>query len=197
MSSIYCCKFFGRSLPLCEVVSWNVISFGIYSSSNASTSVWGSELKCQYSPRKERGAGLPLCEVVSWNEAGMSEVAAISGLPLCEVVSWNPCWSASTSSTFFVYLCMRWWVETLVISMLVIPPSSTSVWGSELKCNGSPREEFFTDEDRRAMRIRIPIHPEFLEADAQVSLPDSYEKATKKVIVSWGLPDRCRCAEWN
>ena len=184
-----------------------------------STSVWGSELKCQYSPRKERGAGLPLCEVVSWNEAGMSEVAAISGLPLCEVVSWNaswaafvassqglplcevvswnPCWSASTSSTFFVYLCMRWWVETLVISMLVIPPSSTSVWGSELKCNGSPREEFFTDEDRRAMRIRIPIHPEFLEADAQVSLPDSYEKATKKVIVSWGLPDRCRCAEWN
>ena len=46
--------------------------------------------------------------------------------------------------------------------------------------NGSPRAEFFTDEDRRAMRIRIPIHPAFLEADDEVLLPDSYEKATKK-----------------
>ena len=30
------------------------------------------------------------------------------------------------------------------------------------------------------MRIRIPIHPGFLEADDEVLLPDSYEKATKK-----------------
>lgn len=51
----------------------------------------------------------------------------------------------------------------------------------ELENNGSPRAEFFTDEDRRAMRIRIPIHPAFLEADDQVSLSDSYEKATKKL----------------
>ena len=50
----------------------------------------------------------------------------------------------------------------------------------ELEKNGSPRAEFFTDEDRRAMRIRIPIHPAFLEADDEVLLPDSYEKATKK-----------------
>ena len=35
----------------------------------------------------------------------------------------------------------------------------------ELEKNGSPRAEFFTDEDRRAMRIRIPIHPAFLEDD--------------------------------
>ena len=33
----------------------------------------------------------------------------------------------------------------------------------ELEKNGSPRAEFFTDEDRRAMRIRIPVHPAFLE----------------------------------
>ncbi len=33
----------------------------------------------------------------------------------------------------------------------------------ELEKIGSPRAEFFTDEDRRAMRIRIPIHPVFLE----------------------------------
>ena len=51
----------------------------------------------------------------------------------------------------------------------------------ELEKNGSPRAEVFTDEDRRAMRIRIPIHPAFLEADDQVSLSDSYEKATKKL----------------
>ena len=43
------------------------------------------------------------------------------------------------------------------------------------------RAEFFTDEDRRAMRIRIPIHPAFLEADDEVLLPNSYEKATKKL----------------
>lgn len=35
----------------------------------------------------------------------------------------------------------------------------------ELEKNGSPRAEFFTDEHRRAMRIRIPIHPVFLEDD--------------------------------
>lgn len=32
----------------------------------------------------------------------------------------------------------------------------------ELEKNGSPRAEFFTDDDRRATRIRIPIHPAFL-----------------------------------
>ena len=51
----------------------------------------------------------------------------------------------------------------------------------ELEKNGSPRAEFFTDEDRRAMRIRIPINPAFLEADDEVLLPDGYEKATKKI----------------
>lgn len=34
--------------------------------------------------------------------------------------------------------------------------------------NGSQRAEFFTDEDRRAMRIRIPIHPIFLEEKENV-----------------------------
>ena len=33
----------------------------------------------------------------------------------------------------------------------------------ELERNGSPRAKFFTDEDRRAMRNRIPIHSAFLE----------------------------------
>ena len=51
----------------------------------------------------------------------------------------------------------------------------------ELEKNGSPRAEFFTDDDRGAMRIRIPIHSAFLEADDEVLLPDGYEKATKKI----------------
>lgn len=39
----------------------------------------------------------------------------------------------------------------------------------ELKRNGSPRAEFITDEDRRAMRIRIPIHPAFLQESGNIS----------------------------
>lgn len=41
--------------------------------------------------------------------------------------------------------------------------SGISTIQDELERNGSPRAEFFTDEDRRAMRIRISIHPAFLE----------------------------------
>ena len=37
--------------------------------------------------------------------------------------------------------------------------SSIPTIQEELENNGSPRAEFFTDEDRRAMRIRIPVHP--------------------------------------
>ncbi len=51
----------------------------------------------------------------------------------------------------------------------------------ELEKNGSPRAEFFTDEDRRAMRIRIPIHPAFLENNDEAPASDGYEKATNKL----------------
>ncbi|MCD8018086.1 MAG: hypothetical protein LUF92_00415 [Clostridiales bacterium] len=37
----------------------------------------------------------------------------------------------------------------------------------ELERNGSPRAEFFTDEARRAMRIRLPIHSAFLEDEPE------------------------------
>ncbi len=48
----------------------------------------------------------------------------------------------------------------------------------ELEKNGSPRAEFFTDEDRRATRIRIPMYPVFLtETDLDFG---ETEKATKK-----------------
>ena len=51
----------------------------------------------------------------------------------------------------------------------------------ELARNGSPRAGFFTDEDRRAMRIRIPIHPAFLESNDEVTALDGYEKAMNKL----------------
>ena len=49
----------------------------------------------------------------------------------------------------------------------------------ELEKNGSPRAEFFTDEDRRAMRIRIPVYPAFLEEGTDIT--ETEEKTTKKV----------------
>ena len=48
----------------------------------------------------------------------------------------------------------------------------------EFEKNGAPSAEFFTDEDRGAMRIRIPIHPVFLENNDEDSAANSYEKAT-------------------
>lgn len=51
----------------------------------------------------------------------------------------------------------------------------------ELAKNGSPRAEFFTDEDRRAMRIRIPIHPAFLSNEDEVTVADSYKETTNKL----------------
>ena len=51
----------------------------------------------------------------------------------------------------------------------------------ELAKNGSPRAEFFTDEDRRAMRIRIPIHLAFLVNNNEITTSDGYEKATNKL----------------
>jgi ATP-dependent DNA helicase RecG len=57
----------------------------------------------------------------------------------------------------------------------------------ELEKNGSPRAEFFTDEDRRAMRIRIPIHPAFLEEnemenDNLLQNKTSFETSLKQVL---------------
>ena len=57
----------------------------------------------------------------------------------------------------------------------------------ELEKNGSPRAEFFTDEDRRAMRIRIPIHPAFLEENEienenLLQNETSFETSLKQVL---------------
>ena len=48
----------------------------------------------------------------------------------------------------------------------------------ELGKNGSPRAEFFTDDDRRATRICIHIHPAFL-TENNLDVGET-EKATKK-----------------
>jgi len=51
----------------------------------------------------------------------------------------------------------------------------------ELERNGSPKAEFYTDEDRRAMRIRIPIHPAFLEPEEGLeNTPIALQENTKK-----------------
>ncbi|MCM1246244.1 MAG: putative DNA binding domain-containing protein [Roseburia sp.] len=53
----------------------------------------------------------------------------------------------------------------------------------ELKSNGSPRAEFFTDEDRRAMRIRIPIHSAFLEdINEENNWGDIFNKKDRGII---------------
>ncbi len=53
----------------------------------------------------------------------------------------------------------------------------------ELQKNGSPRAEFFTDADRRAMRIRIPIHPAFLNTQEDIEKNEtSFETSLKQVL---------------
>ena len=38
----------------------------------------------------------------------------------------------------------------------------------ELEKNGSPRARFYTDEDRYALRVEIPIHPDFLDEKVDI-----------------------------
>ena len=38
----------------------------------------------------------------------------------------------------------------------------------ELRNNGSPRAGFFTDEDRRAVSVEIPIHPDFINKKVDI-----------------------------
>ena len=53
----------------------------------------------------------------------------------------------------------------------------------ELEKNGSPRAEFFTDEDRTAMKIRNPIHPAFLKYSSnKTNLEHSVNQDKKSLI---------------
>ena len=56
----------------------------------------------------------------------------------------------------------------------------------ELERNGSPRAEFFTDDDRRAMRIRIPIHPVFLEEADKKPIKADREKLILEYVSEHG-----------
>ncbi|MCD8078500.1 MAG: putative DNA binding domain-containing protein [Lachnospiraceae bacterium] len=44
----------------------------------------------------------------------------------------------------------------------------------ELRNNGSPKARFYTDEDRRAVTVEIPIHPDFLENQSVVTLETAH-----------------------
>lgn len=50
----------------------------------------------------------------------------------------------------------------------------------ELEKNGSPRAGFYTNPDRRATRIQIPIHPAFLEAE-ETELEESAVKSAVNI----------------
>ena len=43
----------------------------------------------------------------------------------------------------------------------------------ELRNNGSPKARFFTDDDRRAVTVEIPIHPDFLKKDEPQNEPQN------------------------
>lgn len=38
----------------------------------------------------------------------------------------------------------------------------------ELRNNGSPKARFFTDDDRRAVTVEIPIHPDFINKKVDI-----------------------------
>lgn len=46
----------------------------------------------------------------------------------------------------------------------------------ELRNNGSPKARFFTDDDRWALTVEIPIHPDFLNRD------EPQNKISEKII---------------
>ena len=50
----------------------------------------------------------------------------------------------------------------------------------ELRNNGSPKARFFTDDDRRAVTVEIPIHPDFLNRDEPQNEPQN--KISEKII---------------
>ena len=45
----------------------------------------------------------------------------------------------------------------------------------ELRLNGSPKARFFTDEDRRAVTVEIPIHPDLLVQNEPINEPIKFE----------------------
>ena len=96
--------------------------------------MWGSELKYTRMNNQNKIIGLPLCEVVSWNSYWTALSVFRYGLPLCEVVSWNLDFQwihhRQPSSTSV------WGSELKYACFPFSPPwiLSTSVWGSELKC---------------------------------------------------------------
>ncbi len=54
----------------------------------------------------------------------------------------------------------------------------------ELRNNGSPKAQFYTDEDRRAVRVEIPIHPDFLGMEESSIEPEKSDGSDEKVTVS-------------
>ena len=58
----------------------------------------------------------------------------------------------------------------------------------ELKNNGSPKAQFYTDEDRRAVRVEIPIHPDFISEKVVIEMR-KVDIETGKVDIEAGKVD--------
>ncbi len=67
----------------------------------------------------------------------------------------------------------------------------------ELRNNGSPRAVFYTDEDRRAVTVEIPIHPDFLTGNIYSDSDDTINDTINDTIKSGDtLSEReCRILE--
>lgn len=52
----------------------------------------------------------------------------------------------------------------------------------ELRNNGSPKARFFTDDDRRAVSVEIPIHPDFINRKVDIE-NEKVDIESKKVDI--------------
>lgn len=64
-------------------------------------------------------------------------------------------------------------------------PTSIPTIQEELRNNGSPKARFFTDDDRRAVTVEIPIHPDFINKKVDIQeLKVNYIKRLKAIGVN-------------
>lgn len=61
-------------------------------------------------------------------------------------------------------------------------PTGIPTIQEELRDNGSPKATFETDDERRAVTVEIPIHPDFLMEQGEPQYANSVEDAILQLI---------------
>ena len=61
-------------------------------------------------------------------------------------------------------------------------PTGIPTIQEELRDNGSPKATFETDDERRAVTVEIPIHPDFLMEQGEPQNANSVEDAILQLI---------------